>query len=186
MKDIDWSKAPEEATHYCASQTFNGIKYGEHWLKPGFYCMPGCKSWVEDECRVPDDVLVCRPSASWNGEGLPPVGTVCEVMASHIHKSKWVKVEILAHAKHDKHDAVLVCELKNNGGKSTLSGVIYAPHRFRPIRTKAQIEAEERLAAINYMEIDAGMCATAFDGDPEARIWIENLIDKGWRKGEPK
>ena len=54
--------------------------------------------------------------------------------------------------------------------------------QFSPAKTKEQLAAEKRLAAINYMEIDAGMCATAFDGDPEARRWIENLIDKGWSK----
>lgn len=54
--------------------------------------------------------------------------------------------------------------------------------KFSPIKTTGQIADEKRLAAINWMEIDAGMCATAFDGDPEARRWIENLIDKGWIK----
>lgn len=58
--------------------------------------------------------------------------------------------------------------------------------KFSPVKTKEQLAAEKRLAAINWMEIDAGMCATAFDGDPEARRWIENLIDKGWSKEKEK
>lgn len=96
-------------------------------------------------------VVKQEPALQWSGEGLPPVGTVCKVSAHHIHKSAWTEVQVLAHAKHEKDDALLVCEIECDGSKSTMHGVIYRSPAFRPIRTPAQIAADEREAAIEEM-----------------------------------
>lgn len=117
---------------------------------------------------------------AWTGEGLPPVGTVCE-HHKLIHGEEWTRVEIVAHRTFDGDDYPCAVFVYSQSSSHSSSG-----DHFRPCRTPEQIAAEERLAAINYMEIDAGMCATAFDGDPEVRAWVENLIDKGWRKPAPE
>lgn len=113
--------------------------------------------------------LIPHGSVPWAGEGLPPPGTMCE----RKYGDEWKKTTVCGHSPDGKSWAAYYDDDK--------AGWLSAGY-FRPIRTPEQIAAEERLAAINYMEIDAGMCATAFDGDPEARVWVENLIDKGWRK----
>jgi len=116
--------------------------------------------------------VIARTDQPWTGEGPPPVGTVCECRV--IANGEWVRCEIVAYKDH-----YAIAYVDEN------TVMLSQGIRFRPIRTPEQIAAEERIAAINYMEIDAGMCATAFDGDPEARAWITNLIDKGWRKVTP-
>lgn len=176
--NIDWSKAPEGTTHYAFAQY--------PWVA-SWYIVKGddIASWLDDgedsswgwrkidsqdrECILPR--LIPRPVAAvWTGEGLPPVGLPVEWQDGL--DAEWQLVTVLAY--HNGHAWMCL------PGRAPFT--VGNPANFRLIRTPEQIAAEERLAAINYMEIDAGMCATAFDGDPEARVWIENLIDKGWRK----
>lgn len=129
---------------------------------------------IQPELRQAREALASAEAQPepWDGEGLPPVGTVCEAQIG----ASWVECTVLVHhAIEGRPCAVWVTP---DGKKS---GIWDAPG-FRPIRTPEQIAREERLAAINYMEIDAGLCGTGFDGDPEARVWIVNLIDRGWRK----
>lgn len=192
MSDIDWSKAPELATH-CTPKTDNsGMYRNVFWRVVGEAAVeawPVNDDWVTAEHFTygPDgcpsfliDRAIGRPQYhEWTGTGLPPVGTVCEVQASHINDGYWTEIEILAHAKHDEDDALLVCQLEN-GSRADMDGVIYAPERFRPIRTQAQIEAEEREKALSHFAYvlyrDVGM----------DRRDAELLWNKGYRKQEPK
>lgn len=146
--NIDWSKAPAEYPVWI--QDITGEKLdGSGWHREecddegGRWTDADGKFWPKN-CEARGKIIVHRrPSAEWAGTGLPPVGTVCEVEAFHIGRGNWTKVEILAHAKHDEHDALLVCEF-NRGDRADMHGVIYREHIFRPIRTQEQIEAEER------------------------------------------
>lgn len=175
---IDWSKAPDWTIAH-ALYAFGG-EISEVWVGEQQYqrldhprAFPyggGVGDARHNPCRSQFRYETLRPSP-WTSEGLPPVGTVCE---RNIARSAWCKTTILAVTPEGKNVAY-----QDMAGQLGWSGCASS---FRPIRTPEQIAAEERLAAINYMEIDAGMCATAFDGDPEARVWIENLVDKGWRK----
>lgn len=123
--------------------------------------------------------LIKRPF-EWSGEGKPPVGVVCDFQDPRGAKEQpWVAVEV-------KYLSGVTCVLRPLIPVGEFDEIVIHPDaaKFRRHVTADQLAAEERLAAINFMELDAGMVSTAFDGDPEARVWIENLIDKGWRKPE--
>lgn len=162
MIKIDWSNAPEGATHYlpenrnknwCACW-YKQDRYGR-WLvlNAGNFTAGLSDSWCIDDEEV-DQFVPCliAKNATWSGEGLPPAGTVCETLYDG---NEWGKCIIIAHAvlPGDEEVAVFQC-----GFKISHSSAVY----FRPIRTPEQIAAEERERAIN------GMVATA------------ELLDKGW------
>ena len=178
MAEIDWSKAPEWAdsiwlgalsqlpywvnaesgrTQRLADEFTGGVFDAEHWTK------------VAD-----------RPQ--WNGEGKPPVGTVCEVMSAR-SGCDWVECRIVAHdgelavyrTEDGRYDADL--ELLDNNPKRRL---------FRPIRTEAQIAAEDLQLAAQKIMVDAGITDSAFKDDPEAWVWASALHKAGYRKQEPK
>ena len=75
----------------------------------------------------------------WDGEGLPPVGVVCE-MQDEI--GRWIKVEIIA--IHENHA---------HGWESKSKQAYYSlnSEEFRPIRTHEQIEAERRDRVMKQM-----------------------------------
>lgn len=136
---IDWSKCPE-ATHFDPVDQnflreideslllFNKIR---GWTVP-IYTQYGVT--IKD-CHRP---LIKRPE--WTGEGLPPVGMVCEY--KHVHE--WQKVEVFAiKPNHNgSHTALVTYE---NG---TWCGCA-EPSFFRPIRTSEQIAEEEREAGVD-------------------------------------
>ncbi|MEX3036421.1 hypothetical protein AB4K08_00940 [Serratia fonticola] len=80
----------------------------------------------------------------WNGEGLPPVGTVCTVTP---HNSQWGfdsvtdrVCEILAYTP----DHVWVREMYQTSATKSYVSTRTDKADFRPIRTPEQIEAERR------------------------------------------
>jgi hypothetical protein len=144
MSQVDWSKAPEDATHYEP----DGSKYSAGWMRYyshgewAFYGSSG--NWVRGtkSCEVSrsrESTFIARPQP-WNGVGLPPVGTVCEYLDA---LSRWNQVRITAHAE------LGICFRTQNG-----SGENYAAltAQFRPIKTQAQIEADAREAEIDAIE----------------------------------
>lgn len=84
----------------------------------------------------------------WKGEGLPPVGTVCEVFGcehEYTMRFNFQHVQIIAHHTDSECDRVAVFaadDLEYHG---------LTAERFRPLRTPEQIAAEERLNAIEFM-----------------------------------
>lgn len=166
------SKIPAGATHTYTESSGTSFRkmYGSYWL--GY----ADGDWIILNNPFPHLYVQIQAEPEWDGEGLPPVGMDCEWKG--ITRNGWAKVSIIAHGK-EEGDFVAIAQAENEV-------VLGASDRFRLIRTPEQVAAEKRLAAINWMEIDAGMCATAFDGDPEARRWVENLIDKGWSKEQVK
>lgn len=77
----------------------------------------------------------------WTGEGLPPVGTVCE---RNIARSAWCETTILAHSVGSR-----VCAgFQDMAGQLGWSGDV---GMFRPIRTPEQIAAEERADEIDSL-----------------------------------
>lgn len=122
-----------------------------------------------------DDWVSAGPP-EWTGEGLPPVGTVCDLKFEHW--TDWERHEILCHGK----AFIFVREL-NSGldreGSMALDGI-----KFRPIRTPEQIAAEERIEEINEMaELSLyGHYAITL---AQAKIACAVLHDKGYRKVTP-
>jgi len=145
MKEIDWSKAPDGSTHYCPKQEAFYADMGEKWMiwsrnLSGLLCWQLSTGTVRD-CLIP------APSGSvWTGEGLPPVGTVCEFKAGHSQfpELSWTEVRIVSHDRQGGRDFAVFASMSGYGGCCN-------PADFRPIRTPEQIATEEREKAIDEM-----------------------------------
>lgn len=179
-KQVDWSQAPEWASvllknvhvhHLMAwAESFDN---GSMFLN--FYG-DGGKSLDTSRWRI----LSTRPSTpSWSGEGLPPVGVVCEVNPD---KSGWRKS---------------VISYIGNGFVAWLQvGDLIVPEygafiddcEFRPIRTQEQIAADEREEAIKRACADIDKLVAAYNMSINCsaaiRATIEALHDAGYRKQE--
>ncbi|HBP5690612.1 TPA: hypothetical protein L6B06_11545 [Pseudomonas aeruginosa] len=174
---IDWSTAPKDATHWepDSYHVFGSWmkKEGDSWFW-----------WEGDVGRWSPSLFIseqrmgtfeARPQESWNGQGLPPVGTVCEYRCNDsCEPNDWTAVHVLAHAAHGSDTAMLLAE-DNNGEPGTMYGRIWVPGTCRPLRTPEQIAAEERAKAIE------GMCFA------EQTLTVKQakaLYDAGYRRQE--
>ncbi|HFH3466250.1 hypothetical protein [Pseudomonas aeruginosa] len=170
---IDWSKAPEGATHWEP----RGSLYHEGWMKKvgnkWSYWAEGRKAWISgtSACNVSaerEEAFEARPQEDWDGQGLPPVGAKCLTDRNDFLR----EVTILCHGKtrtfvfdHVSQEEICLA-LKDRV--------------FLPIRTPEQIAAEEREKAINQMISDAGYV------DPKIGTFVAmgNLYDAGYRRQE--
>lgn len=165
--EIDWSKAPEGATHWGPeTHSHRACWYMQSaggWL---FSLADQGLGWLEKDHIEPYRLnqLVARPAEPWSGEGLPPVGTVCEYQRPG---DIWQKVIILAH--HNGH-----AWATGDDGKHCFT---VPPHgNFRLIKTPEQIAAEERERAIE--EIASLIGRGTFSED------AASIYDAGYRKIE--
>lgn len=163
MEHIEWEKAPEGATHA-------GLETGRYFA--GFYkvsnnkvthfCINGDRGWRVAITNVPPVSELIERSPTWNGSGLPPVGTVCEW---HPNQDVWVQVEILGHNGEETW-------FRRDGHESSETCLRMA--FFRNVRTLEQIATEQRDAAAHAMSsVTAG-----------AKDWMEAfrmLHDAGLR-----
>lgn len=164
MSDIDWNSALKGW-----EVKFSHDGPGVRWFvgKPsGYSNVVTCR---EVDNHVVSDLLDQMARASiatptepspWTGDGLPPVGGVCEV--NDQRSGSWTKVDsILAHAHTAGRDVALF---------QIGDYIAYSPaDRFRPIRTPEQIAEEERKAAgleLGELYVKGGLIA---------------IYDAGWR-----
>lgn len=177
--EIDWDLAPEWAiAHallaYCSE--ISEVWVGEDkWQRltqgKSFPYGGGGGDAHHNPTRKQFKYETPRP-APWNGEGLPPVGTVCEVQHPD-RPDTWCKCTILVWGSECavfSADANYPFAYDGNG----------YPESFRPIRTPEQIAAEDRAQAIDEM-LKALTLGTQGNmaGDREA---AEILYDAGYRK----
>jgi hypothetical protein len=89
MTNIDWSKAPEGATHL-------DTKFNYFCNKDGFYSSIGYLVPDNDQAGWGTDRYIPRPTEQpqWSGEGLPPVGSAIEVRRND---NDWYKAFVVAH-----------------------------------------------------------------------------------------
>lgn len=146
--NIDWSKAPEGATHAGNSPYekgvvtwFKGISdptSRNHFMNEG-----SMNAWAISSENLSAWDLIERPNKqeAWDGEGLPPVNCFCETLDEDA--DCWVKVEIYAHTEFmgETHACA-----KN--GTDMFYGLA---HEFRPIKTAEQLAEEEKIATIAEM-----------------------------------
>lgn len=161
MSNVDWSKAPEGATHWMPES---------HEWQEGFWKREGEVNyffeggeWACSGARpFGHPALVKRPAApQWNGEGLPPVGAAVEWF-SPVYG--WLGGRVVGH-----DGAVAV--ISHNDGYTGCH-----PHGVRPIRTPEQLAAEAREKAINEMRHIA-------EHDAHSRaVDYGALYDAGYRK----
>jgi len=110
----------------------------------------------------------------WDGEGLPPIGTICERRTHAEVGGRYEQVRIIAYtskgfAVWENTDGMFAGVAKEN---MFIPGV----PAFRPIRTPEQIAAEEREAAIGEM-------MTFLGGEGSAlRDTFTRMYDAGYRK----
>ena len=164
LKKVDWGKAPEGATHYnedCSCP----------WLKetPASYFAEDKKVWVKyisNELAMDDLRNAVKHPQEWGGDGLPPVGTVCEYYCSEY--GKWRKCEVVAHY----FASVVAVDVLDITASRLPNGL------FRPIKTPEQIAAEEKLQAIDEMMAVGNWHSRAF------KEVVDALYDAGYRKTE--
>ena len=160
---IDWSMAPEEAIGAMVAQFDTSASGGTtHIGKVEFICSvherrefregPDCWEWHE------------KPEATpWTGEGMPPVGAVCEIKGCMSHYLHWNKVTVFA-----VRGRTVFFDMEDGRWGQTDS------HEIRPLRTPEQIAADERESAVNGM-----LCHDALGGS--RRGLAEALYDAGYR-----
>lgn len=191
MKQIDWSKKPEgyplwlkdlnpdEGGDMSGWHRDDGDKYtdesGLHWKK----------------CNPDDYIVYSEPQKSWTGEGLPPVGTVCELkvrlLLASEYDSKWLEegdlVEVGGHALFSGAEGSVcsVCAIGSNYTGTVIHEML------QPIRTPEQIADDKRLHEVRnaLTTIKAGQ---SFPGDLVrgniVLATVEAMIDAGYQKVE--
>jgi hypothetical protein len=166
MSNLNW---PEGSTH--KDQSWCGLYYKFDFEKNtaaywdgAKWCKSGSASSYQDGSM---DNMVSRPPKPWSGpeDGLPPVGTVCEI---HNPRLGWVRCEIVAHKNMDcggKPHAIAWID-GNNLDQSQ-------GNRFQPIKTPDQIAAEKRETAIRELMDIAGV---------DCRVTAARLVDAGFKR----
>lgn len=182
---IDWSKAPEDATHFSpAFERFDDLwakTDGHRWM----YRALDASAWHYGPHPCESESFIRRP---WKGEGLPPVGAVCEFAGFNPEETTFDDpsvgdtVTVIAHYL---SGCVQVAAFTYNcaanfGALNVAQG---AHGCFRPIRTAEQIAAEERDRAINEMVFCACGCEPD-GGNTSAFMICGYLYDSGYRKQE--
>ncbi|WP_443692044.1 hypothetical protein ACRZ5O_22710 [Pseudomonas protegens] len=180
--NIDWSNAPAHATHWCPGNAkieagwihYLGGQRGEFYScyeNKGLEHIPDFPEWRKSR-------LIPRPSETiWTGEGLPPVGTVCEIAASTPHLTirhpEGTEVKIYANFTDDR--GIELAAFVDGVGQ--VAGVATAKC-FRPILTPDQIAAEERKRITDDIQ---RVCT---NGENNGVPYHEALYDAGYRKFE--
>lgn len=181
--DIDWSKAPEGATHYLpADGVINACWYILNEDRMAVMLAGKKDEWSwrnidshDREILIPRAIPRPASTGTWNGAGLPPVGTVCEVNCSG-----WRRCEVFAHkVEGDSDPDVLFSHTRDDGWPAW--NWARDQSRFRPIRTPEQIATDERDRAV-----DAMMETFMVTGSVKStlRSACLALYDAGYRKVE--
>ena len=125
---IDWTEAPDQATHYDCNADVFCTADGWWSCKGEYYAMP-YQMALGSYRYTPRPVEPA--STAWNGIGWPPVGTVCEVIFSDV----WVRATI-EHLLTWKGETECIFKTEEDWDFSSCLDC------FRPIRTHAHIERE--------------------------------------------
>ena len=137
------------------------------------------KGITQPQWKEARDALLKADAKEWNGEGLPPVGTVCNLKYQGFDQGV---VEVLFCSKQ-----TTVCRNLEDGREQFGDTFEY---EFRPIRTPGQIAADERLHKIRNAHTAIARTLDSFRGDIPAegvsRTIIEAMIDAGYSEHEPK
>ena len=170
-EQIDWSKAPADATHcWAQAQDFFKLDHG-NWMVWYWNEMRWAKSTIAERWSG----LVERTTTpSWSGEGLPPVGVVCEYCCVN---DKWRQVKVIAHMIEMQKDNPCAVSQLGDTGPLCIGGA----SSFRPIRTPEQIEKDERQAAVKDMMSHIYACLPRECWDESGPACF-TLYDAGYRK----
>lgn len=171
MSEVDWSKAPADATHYSPKSENCTPLWAKNETGKWFYQdLAGRAGWYLGVPPRPNEKYVPRSEHRWTGAGLPPVGADVEcTFAVEMHEI-WHR------------GTVVYCATAPEGYQFVVvdTGEVSACYRadgtcLRPYRTPEQIAADERESHINAM-----LCHDALGGT--RRGLAEALHDAGYRK----
>jgi len=128
------------------------------------------------------DALKAAESAVpvWQGVGLPPVGTVCEVLNRNLGNAEWERCTILYSGKHRVVYSSESCEERTAFIDSLLTF-----RQLRFIRTPEQIAADEREKAVKAMIEDSQPDYSAgelLNASEYVECAVYALYDAGYRK----
>lgn len=177
--NIDWSKAPEGANYGDAGGNWLRFKNNQWFAwsnaSGGYWFTIG-----KHNLQKPLNQRVIgriNPDTPWNGEGLPPVGTVCEYrLLNTRYVSKFVAVEVLAYGAEK-------CFLRHAASQNEFTELLCGLE-FRPIRTPEQIAADEREKAAEEMYAAAWPNEPWSETSPNWQDAFRRLHDLGYRKQE--
>ncbi|WP_049276168.1 hypothetical protein [Pseudomonas putida] len=175
-----------EGTQYieagCGNKGFRKYEKGQWWFFEGFWRVVDWK--MGDLTPVSSHPSYAAPIESWDGEGLPPVGTLVEASFACEDFENW-------------HDGVCVAVGEDPEGREDFCVVqcgkkiaMYRDEakRVRPRRTPEQIAADERLHKIRNAHSRIARTLDQFKqdipGQSAARAVIEAMIDAGYEKQE--
>lgn len=177
--NIDWSKAPEDASHAGNSPYEKGVVT---WFKGisdqssrNYFMNEGSmNAWAISSENLSAWDLIVRPKKqeAWNGYGLPPVNCFCETLDEDV--DCWVKVEIYAHTEFmgEAHACA-----KN--GTDMFYGLA---HEFRQIKTAEQLAEEEKVTAIAEMQSVVMAASGCMVSTISECLAIVALYEAGYRK----
>lgn len=165
-----FENAPDGCTHYVVGSMAPYEKRdGDQW----YYWSPGRREWAgifqRGDARLLEGpfAIVSRELSApqWNGEGLPPVGVVCEFSPRLV--GTWNKAKILYIGQR----YVIVDE---DGVDTSEQCYFVGTSKFRPIRTPEQIAAQERESAVAKMK----ECFDSISDDlmPTSNKYLETLF----------
>ena len=160
MSNPDWTEAPDQATHYdCNADVFCTVD--GWWSCKGKFCAMSAHFDWNTPRYTPRPVEPA--TTTWDGTGLPPVGsdqtvfvpsTAISAVGAMNSDSRW---EVVAH----RGDSVVVCIDEYGRGEYRASMV---PARYcRHIPTQAQIDRTQLVKTLNQLrgETDMGVIADA-------------------------
>ena len=172
--NIDWSKAPEGATHAGTTarlqipffyKDIREDKYS-YWYADG-------DGWREDGIGNPACTpLIERPKKqeAWDGEGRPPIGIECEVKFNDV----WSICKTLAY--HQVSDTAVAVHFLNG------SNALLWCATFRPIKTAEQLAEQEKVTAIAEMQSVVMAASGCMVSTISECLAIVALYEAGYRK----
>lgn len=170
--EIDWSKAPEGATGAMVAHFDGGTtRRGDVEFIPND---EPCRSIYKEG----PDAWVYHPAPAapdWAGEGLPPAGTVCEVLNNMLDRPEWERCTILFMGK---FKAIYESESCHERVADVSESWMIS---FRPLRTPEQIAAEEREKEVDQMVEDSST-GLLFTAKKICRSHAVALHNAGYRK----
>ncbi|WP_141231063.1 hypothetical protein [Pseudomonas sp. Irchel 3F5] len=182
MKQIDWSMAPDWATHF-GEETEDHVAgwYRVDEIGIREFCLDAdphkqklCASYLDD---FPAASSLHARLAVWAGEGLPSVGETIERLDIN---ANWVLSEVM----YVGTDRVV---LRAPSGQEFVPKLqeLSRPcefKRFRPARTAEQLSAEQRVAEERKHLIDEMFHGLSHSNTSETRRICAEIFDKGYRK----
>lgn len=188
MSMIDWKNAPEWATGYglmsgsfgIEEVWFNDKQYLPLQSQGGYGPYPfggGIGPHMHNATKSKIAFQKHRP-APWSGEGLPPVGTVCEVLNNTLDRPEWERCTILFMGK---FKAIYESESCHERVADVSESWMISFRPLRPLRTPEQIAAEEREKAVSQMAV----VALAGDNHLITKVYLVRLYDAGYRLVTP-